>query len=79
MTRFAWFGPILYCFAMLIGLLPMALLRRLGALFGAAAYGLESRETRIARRNLARAREKNLHLRSGSLYLLDCRQGESPI
>ena len=53
MTRFAWFGPILYCFAMLIGLLPMALLRRLGALFGAAAYGLDSRETRIARRNLA--------------------------
>lgn len=52
MTRFAWFGPILYCFAMLIGLLPMALLRRLGALFGAAAYRLDSRETRIARRNL---------------------------
>jgi len=53
MTRFAWFGPIIYCFAMLIGLLPMALLRRLGALFGAAAYRLDSRETRIARRNLA--------------------------
>ena len=52
MTRFAWFGPILYCFAMLIGLLPMVLLRRLGALFGAAAYRLDSRETRIARRNL---------------------------
>lgn len=52
MTRFAWFGPILYCFAMLIGLLPMALLRRLGALFGAAAYRLDNRETRIARRNL---------------------------
>lgn len=52
MTRFAWFGPILYCFAMLIGLLPMALLRRLGALFGSAAYRLDSRETRIARRNL---------------------------
>jgi KDO2-lipid IV(A) lauroyltransferase len=52
MTRFAWFGSLLFGFARLIGRLPIALLRRLGALFGAAAYRLDSRETRIARRNL---------------------------
>ncbi|MEY3372975.1 MAG: hypothetical protein RLZZ537_1443, partial [Pseudomonadota bacterium] len=53
MTRFAWFGYILYGFARLIGLLPMAVLRALGAAFGGLAYRLDSRETRIARRNLA--------------------------
>lgn len=53
MTRFAWFGSILYGFARLIGLLPMALLRTLGRVFGGLAYRLDSRETRIARRNLA--------------------------
>jgi KDO2-lipid IV(A) lauroyltransferase len=52
MTRFAWFGSLLFGFARRIGRLPIALLRRLGALFGAAAYRLDSRETRIARRNL---------------------------
>ena len=52
MTRFAWFGSLLFGFAHLIGRLPIALLRRLGALFGAAAYRLDSRETRIARRHL---------------------------
>ncbi|MEY3516458.1 MAG: hypothetical protein RIS67_675 [Pseudomonadota bacterium] len=53
MTRFAWFGYILYGFARLIGLLPMAMLRALGGVFGGLAYRLDSRETRIARRNLA--------------------------
>lgn len=53
MTRFAWFGTLLYAFARLIGLLPMAVLRALGGAFGALAYRLDSRETRIGRRNLA--------------------------
>ena len=53
MTRFVWFGTLLYGFARLIGLLPMAVLRDLGAAFGGLAYRLDSRETRIARRNLA--------------------------
>lgn len=53
MTRFAWFGSLLYGFARLIGLLPMAALRPLGGAFGGLMYRVDSRETRIARRNLA--------------------------
>lgn len=52
MIRFAWFGTLLYAFARLIGLLPMPALRALGVAFGGLTYRLDSRETRIARRNL---------------------------
>lgn len=53
MMRFAGFGHILYFCASLLGRLPLALLRHLGAWIGGTAYRMNSRETRITRCNLA--------------------------
>jgi len=53
MTRSAFYGQILYRSAWLIGLLPLSWLRFLGAALGRLSYALDSRETRVTRRNLA--------------------------
>ena len=53
MTRSAFYGQLLYRSAWLIGLLPLSWLRWAGAALGRLNYALDSRETRVTRRNLA--------------------------
>ncbi len=52
MTRSAVYGQLLYQSARLIGLLPLSWLRWAGAALGRLNYALDSRETRVTRRNL---------------------------
>ena len=52
MTNPAFFGRVLFLLARTIGFLPLPLLRRLGTLAGRLSYRLDSRETRVARRNM---------------------------
>ena len=52
MTNPAFFFCVLFLLARTIGFLPLPLLRRLGTLAGRLSYRLDSRETRVARRNM---------------------------
>lgn len=52
MTCSAFYGQLLYQSARLIGLLPLSWLRLAGAALGRASYAMNSRETRVTRRNL---------------------------
>jgi Kdo2-lipid IVA lauroyltransferase/acyltransferase len=52
MTKPHVFGRFLFLLARVLGLLPLALLRTLGALAGWISYRLDSRETHVARRNM---------------------------
>ena len=52
MTKPPVLGLILFLLAWIIGLLPLWLLKGLGSLAGWLSYRLDSRETRVARRNM---------------------------
>ncbi len=52
MKQAAWFGHLLFIAARLVGRLPLAWLRALGAGMGHLMLAMNSRETHIARRNL---------------------------
>jgi KDO2-lipid IV(A) lauroyltransferase len=52
MTKHTVFGRLLFLLVSTLGALPLASLRVLGSMLGTLAYRLNSRETRVARRNM---------------------------